>query len=252
MAVEPVVEGGKRKEPVQKEAYDGIDFICTKDKKDDEGEKEEGVVNSHEEHDAQNIANEEEKSENEEASGDDKESDIEDKTGKQANDSEKEENQSKEEEVSDSGGGDQEKVRKGEGGDDEGEEEEGNMSEESEGSMTIGNTVIAPSKEISEEIRAQDPRSLLTPFTEDEEVSSDEDDMPLSESRSVKKPKKKVLIVEPIVEVDKEDESDFALLAKSTTSKKRGAKVTKPATSSARAVRGKTRQNVPVVVDRLT
>ncbi|XP_070056890.1 uncharacterized protein [Nicotiana tomentosiformis] len=110
--VEPVVEGEGRKELVQKEVSNGLDFSWTGDEEDDEGEKEEEAENSHEEHDAQNIANEEEKSENEGVSGDEKET---------------------------------------------------------------------PSEEIGEETRAQEPGSLLTPFTGDEEVSRDEDDMSLSE-----------------------------------------------------------------------
>ncbi|XP_009620062.1 uncharacterized protein [Nicotiana tomentosiformis] len=131
---------------------------------EDRGEKEEEVVNSLEEHDAQNIANEEEKSENEGASGDEKESDTKDNTGEHANDSAEDENQSEEEEVFESEGEDQEKVSESEGGDEESEEEEeGNMSEESEGSMTIGNTVIAPSGDIGKETRSQEPRSRLTP-----------------------------------------------------------------------------------------
>nr|XP_009598774.1 uncharacterized protein DDB_G0290685-like [Nicotiana tomentosiformis] len=156
----------------------------TEDEEDDGGEKEEEVVNSHEEHDTQNISNEEKKSENKGAYGDEKESDIEDNTGEHANDSTKEENHSEEEEVYET-----------------------------------------RSEETSEENRAQEPESLLTPFTGDEEVSSDKDDVPLSkESRSAKKPKKKVSIVESVVEVDGEDESDTALPAKSATPKKKGAK----------------------------
>ncbi|XP_070057307.1 uncharacterized protein [Nicotiana tomentosiformis] len=260
-------------------------------------EKEEEVVISHEEHVAQNIVNKEGKSENGGVSGDEKESDTQDKTGEQANNSAEEENHSEEEEVSESEGEDQEQVDESEEGNDESEKEEGNESEESEGSMTIGNTVIASSEEIGEETRAQEPGSLLAPFTGDEEVSSDEDDVPLSEvgkklrkttekatkttiltrnkvvpsartpltrskrkfvdeqimkeSRSAKKRKKKASIVEPVVEVDGEDESHSSFLAKSTTPKKRGAKVTKPATSSARASRGKTRKNISAAVDRL-
>nr|XP_016502766.1 PREDICTED: protein gar2-like [Nicotiana tabacum] len=160
--VEHVVEGEGRKEPVQKEASDGLDFSWTEEEEDDE-------------------ASEEEKRENKGVSGDEKESDIEDKTGEQANDSTEEENQSEEEEVSESEGEDQEKVSESEGGDEECEEEDVNVSEEFEGSMTIGNTIIALLEEIGEEIRAQEPGSLLTPFTGDEEVSSDEDDMLLSE-----------------------------------------------------------------------
>lgn len=252
--------------------------------------RKEEAMTSHAEHEAQNIDNEEGKSENEGVSGYEKESDIEDKTGEHANNSVEEENLSEEEEVSESEGEDQEKVCESEEGNDE--------SEESEGSMTIGNTVIAPSEEIGEETRAQEPGSLLVPFIGNEEVSSDEDNVPLSEvgkklrkttekatkttvsirkevvppartplirskrkvvdaqimkeSRSAKKPKKKVSIVEPVVEVDGKDESDSALPAKSATPKKRGAKVTKPATSFARASSGKTKKNISAVVDRLT
>nr|XP_016493326.1 PREDICTED: histone H3.v1-like [Nicotiana tabacum] len=125
----------------------------TEDEEDDGVEREEEVVNNHEEHDAQNIANEEEKSENEGESGD--------KTGEQANDSAEEENQSEEEEVYESEGEDQEKVSESEGGDEESEEEE------------EGNPL--------QKTRAQEPRSRLTPFTGDEEVSSNEDDVPLFE-----------------------------------------------------------------------
>uniref|UniRef100_A0A1S4C8F5 Histone H3.v1-like n=1 Tax=Nicotiana tabacum TaxID=4097 RepID=A0A1S4C8F5_TOBAC len=142
MVVEPVVEGERSKEPVQNEASDGLSYSWTGNEEDDGGEKEEEVVNSHEEHDAQNIANEEEESENKGASGNEKESDAEYKAGEQTNDSAKEENHSEEEEVSESG---------------------------------------APSEETGEETRAQEPGSLLTPFTGAEEVSSDEDDVPLSE-----------------------------------------------------------------------
>nr|XP_016463508.1 PREDICTED: neurofilament heavy polypeptide-like [Nicotiana tabacum] len=268
-AVEPVVKGGGSKEHVQKEASYGLSFSWTEDEKDDRGEKEVKVVNIHEEHDAQNIVNEEEKSENEGASGDEKESDTDDKI---------------EEEVSESEGEDQEKVSGSEGDDKESEEEEGNVSEKSEGSMTIESIIIAPSEETTEETRAQEPRSLITHFTGDEEVSSDEDDVPLSEvgkkskktpmksmktpltrskrkvvdaqiikeSRSAKKPKKKVSIVEPVVEVDGENESDSALQAKSATPNRKGVKVTRPATSPTRVSRGKTRKIVLAAVDQLT
>ncbi|XP_019226135.1 PREDICTED: uncharacterized protein LOC109207640 [Nicotiana attenuata] len=148
MAVEPVVEGEGSKELVQKGASDGLSFSWTKDAEDDGGEKEEKATNSHEEHDAQNIAKEEEKSENEGASEDEKESDTEDKTGEEANDSAKEENLGEEEEVSESEGEDQEKVSESEGGVEKSEEEERNVSKEYGGSMTIGNTVIALSEEI--------------------------------------------------------------------------------------------------------
>ncbi|XP_070046346.1 uncharacterized protein [Nicotiana tomentosiformis] len=148
-AMEPVVEGrGESTEPVQKEAFDGLSFSWTKGEENDGGEKEEEALKSHEEHDAQNIANEEEKSENEGASGNEKESDTKDKTGEHANDSTEEENQSAEEDVSEREGEVQEKVSGSEGGDEESEEEEGDASEESEESMTIGNNVIALQKKL--------------------------------------------------------------------------------------------------------
>ncbi|XP_070029490.1 uncharacterized protein [Nicotiana sylvestris] len=96
MAMDHVVKGERSKELVEKEASDGLSFSWTENEEDDRGEKEEEVVNSYEEHAAQNIANEEEKSENEGASGDEKESDTEDKTSEHANNSTKEENHSEE------------------------------------------------------------------------------------------------------------------------------------------------------------
>ncbi|XP_070023058.1 uncharacterized protein [Nicotiana sylvestris] len=223
---------------------------------------EKGAGDMGKEQDAQKIANEEEKSDNEGASGDEKESDTDDKTGKQSNDFSEEENHSKENEDPKSEGEDKKKESESEAGDEEIEEEDRNMSEESECSMTIENTVITPSEETGKETRAQEPGSLLTPFTGNEEVCSNEDDVPLSEagkrskkaheSRSTKTPKKKALIVEPDIVVDGEDEFDFALPAKSATPKRKSAKVTKPATSFAWSSRGKTRKNVPAVFDRLT
>ncbi|XP_019232470.1 PREDICTED: uncharacterized protein DDB_G0286299-like [Nicotiana attenuata] len=152
---------------------------------------------------------------------------------------------------------DQEKASESEGVDEESEEESENMNEEFECSITIENTVIAPSEEAGGKKRTQEPRPLLSPFTGEEEVSSDEDDMPLSgigkkpkknpvkaiksaiptrkevapsartsltrskrkavdeqiikESRGAKKPRKKVSIMEPLVESDGEDESESAL-----------------------------------------
>ncbi|XP_009618523.1 uncharacterized protein [Nicotiana tomentosiformis] len=129
----------------------------------------------------QGVANEEDKSEIEGASRDEKESDTDDKIGEQVNDSAVEENHSEEEDNSKNEGEDQEKVSENEGMDEESEEEKENLSEEYEGSMTNGNTVIAPSKETGKEKKTQEPRSLLNPFTRDEEVSTDEDDLPLSE-----------------------------------------------------------------------
>lgn len=57
--------------------------------------------------------------------------------------------------------------------------------------LRIRNIVIAPSEETSEETRAQEPRSLLTPFIRDEKISRDEDDVRLSE---VGKKSKKTLV----------------------------------------------------------
>ncbi|XP_019244398.1 PREDICTED: nucleolin-like [Nicotiana attenuata] len=60
------------------------------------------------------------------------------------------------------------------------ESEEENSSEESEGSMAIGNIATAPLEEVHEEERPKEPRSLLTPFVGDDDVDSDEDDLPIS------------------------------------------------------------------------
>ncbi|XP_070034283.1 uncharacterized protein [Nicotiana tomentosiformis] len=232
--VVPVVEGKGSKEPAQKEAYDGLSFSWMEDEDDNGGEKEEGVVGGHEENTTQDIANEEEKSENEGDSGEDNESEIEEE-GNSENEGEAQEKASESERV-----------------DEESEEENENMSEKSKGSMTIGNTVIAPSEEASGEKRTKEFGPLLTPFTGDKEVSSIENDLPLyevgkkprktpvkatesavptskevaplaktpltrserkvvdkqiiKEFRSAKKPRKKVLIVESMVELDGEDE----------------------------------------------
>ncbi|XP_009625620.1 uncharacterized protein [Nicotiana tomentosiformis] len=228
IVVEPVVEGERSKEPVQKEASDGLLFNWTED---DDGEK----------------------SENEGAYGDEKESDTDDKIVEQVNDSAEEKNHSEEEDDSKSKGEDKEKVSESEGGDEESEEEDENVSEESKGSITIGNIVIAPSEKTGGETRAQEPGSLLTPFTGDKEVTSDEDDVPLSEaikeSRSAKKPRKKVSILKPVVELDGEDESYSALPAKSSSPKRKVPKVPKTTTPSTRASRDKTRKNVPTAID---
>nr|XP_016439854.1 PREDICTED: ribosome biogenesis protein BOP1 homolog [Nicotiana tabacum] len=192
-------------------------------------------------------------SENEGAYGDEKESDTDDKTVEQVNDSAEEKNHSEEEDDSKSKGEDKEKVSESEGGDEESEEEDENVSEESKGSITIGNIVIAPSEKTGGETRAQETGSLLTPFTGDKEVSSDEDDVPLSEaikeSRSAKKPRKKVSILKPVVELDGEDESYSALPAKSSSPKRKVPKVPKTTTPSTRASKDKTRKNVPTAVD---
>ncbi|XP_019251217.1 PREDICTED: platelet glycoprotein Ib alpha chain-like [Nicotiana attenuata] len=101
------------KSPVEKfigEEYTGdLGNSYNEDEKDNEGEKEEEVMTSHEEHEAQNIANEEGKSKNEGVFGDEKESDTEDKIVEQKNNSAEKENLSEEEEVYESEGEDQER-----------------------------------------------------------------------------------------------------------------------------------------------
>ncbi|XP_009614605.1 uncharacterized protein [Nicotiana tomentosiformis] len=118
-----------------------------------DGEEEGRVVAIHEEHQAQYMANDtdEKKSENKGESGEQKESEAEEKL---------------DERVGDYG---EEKKDSGEEGD-----------SESEGSIAIGNTVITPSKEVSGEKRTEETGPFLTPFTGDEEVSSDEDNLPMS------------------------------------------------------------------------
>nr|XP_016454562.1 PREDICTED: uncharacterized protein LOC107778773 [Nicotiana tabacum] len=127
--------------------------INVEDEDDDEGEEEGRVVAIHEEHQAQYMANDidEKKSENKGESGEQKESEAEEKL---------------DERVGDYG---EEKKDSGEEGD-----------SESEGSIAIGNTVITPSKEVSGEKRTEKTGPFLTPFTGDKEVSSDEDNLPLS------------------------------------------------------------------------
>ncbi|XP_070009830.1 protein gar2-like [Nicotiana sylvestris] len=160
--VMPMVEGEGNKEPVQKEAFDGLSFrrmrmiIKVKKKK-------------------------EKKSKNEEDYGEDKESETEDRIDEQVDDFAEEENNSEEEGDYESEGGDQEKASESEGEDEESEEENENSNGESEGSMTIGNTVIAPSEEVSGEKRTEEIWPLLTPSTGDKEVSSDKDNLPLYE-----------------------------------------------------------------------
>ncbi|XP_070058129.1 uncharacterized protein [Nicotiana tomentosiformis] len=256
-----VEKGEGRKEPVQKEASDGLEFSWTKDEKDDEGENEEEVVNSHEEYDAKKITNGEEKSENKGVSRDEKESDTEDKTCEHANDSTEEENQSEGEEKYESEGEDQENISESERGDDESVEEEGNVSEESEVSSDEDDMPLSEVGKKSRKTTGKATKSAVstrkrvvphirTPLIRSKRKVIDEQIM--KESRSGKKPKKKVSIKEPIVEVSGEDGFDSTLPAKSSTPKKRGSKVTKSATSFARASRGKTIKNVPATVDRLT
>ncbi|XP_009596701.1 spore wall protein 2-like [Nicotiana tomentosiformis] len=258
----PMIEGEGSKEPVQKEASDGLFFSWTENEDDNEGEEEGGVGASHEEHQTQDMANEVKRSENEGDSGEKKESETEDKIDRQVDDSGNEEKNSDEEADTECEGEDQEKASESEGEDGESDEENKNTSGESEDSMTIGNTVIAPSKEESGEKRTEEIGPLLAPFTGDEEVSSDEDNLPLSavgkktrktilkatksvipvrkevallartpltrsktktvdeqiikESRGSKMPRKQVSVVEPVVELDGEDEFDSTLLEKSS------------------------------------
>lgn len=109
-----VVKGGRSKELVQKESTDGLSFSWTEDEYDNEGEKEEGVVDSHGEHNSQDITNEEENSENEGDSSKEKESDTNDRIGEQVNDSAKEETNSEEEGNYESEGDDQENISESE------------------------------------------------------------------------------------------------------------------------------------------
>ncbi|XP_070004892.1 uncharacterized protein [Nicotiana sylvestris] len=61
------------------------------------------------------------------------------------------------------------------------ESDEENTSGESEGSMAIGNIVMAPLEEVHGEERTEESRPSLNPFTGDEEVNNDEDYLPLSD-----------------------------------------------------------------------
>ncbi|XP_070002664.1 uncharacterized protein [Nicotiana sylvestris] len=163
----------------------------TEDEDDNRGENKEGVVGRHEGHPTQDIANEEKKSENEGDSGEEKESETKDRIDEQVDDSAEEEKNNEKEGESESEGDDQEKASESEGEDEESEDKNKNMSGESESSMTIGNTIIAPLEEASEEKRTEEPGPLLTPFTGDEEVSSNEDNLPLS--KIGKKPRKNLV-----------------------------------------------------------
>ncbi|XP_070050925.1 uncharacterized protein [Nicotiana tomentosiformis] len=296
--VMPMVEGEGSKEPAQKEVSDDPSFRWTEDEDDNKSEEERGVVDDHEEHQTQDMDNEEKKSENEGDSGEEKESGTENKVDEQVNDSVEEEKYIEEEDDYESECEDQEKTSECKGEDKESEEKNENTSGESEGSMTIGNIVIAPSKEASGEKMIEETGPLLTPFIGYEEASSDEDHLPLSaigkktrktpvkidksviparkgvafparspltrnkrkvvdeqiikESRGAKMPRNKVSVVEPVIELDGEDESDSALLENSSTQKRKVVKSTKTATPSTRASRGKKRKSVPVVVDKLT
>ncbi|XP_019234675.1 PREDICTED: neurofilament medium polypeptide-like [Nicotiana attenuata] len=206
--VMPMVEGEGSKEPTQKEASNGLSFNWTEDEDDNGGEKEEGVVGSHEGYPTQDISNEGKKKKN-----------------------------NKEEGQSESEGEDQEKASESEGEDKESEEENENMSGEFEGSMTIGNTVIAPSEEASglknlgpwKKLRKTPVKETnyvvptrkevappsRTPLTRSKRKVVDE--QIIKESRGAKKPRKQVSVVEPVVELNGEDESVSTLPEKSST-----------------------------------
>nr|XP_009594532.1 46 kDa FK506-binding nuclear protein-like [Nicotiana tomentosiformis] len=200
----------------------------------------------------------EKKSENVRESGEQKESEAEDKLDEQVGDSGEEEKDS---------------------------EEEGDFESE------------VPSEEESGEKKIEETWPLLTPFTGDEKISSDEDDLPLSEvgkkrkkapvkatksviltkkevappartpltrskrkavdkqiikeSIGAKKPRKQVLVVEHVVELDKEDESDSTLQEKTSTQKRNVVKSTREATPSKKASKGKKKKGMHVVVDNL-
>nr|XP_016500739.1 PREDICTED: neurofilament medium polypeptide-like [Nicotiana tabacum] len=204
----------------------------------------------------------EKRGENKGESGDEKESEAEDKLDELVGNYGEEEKYSEEEVDYESEGEDEEKVSESEGEDEESEEENENASGESEGSMAIGNTVIAPSKEVSGEKSTEETEPLLTPFTGDEEVIRNEDNLPMSvvgkkrkkasmkatksvipvrkevafhvrtpftrskrkvvdeqiikESRGSKKPGKQVPVIEPVIELDVEDESDSTLQEKTS------------------------------------
>ncbi|XP_070050222.1 uncharacterized protein [Nicotiana tomentosiformis] len=176
--VMPMVEREGDKEPVNKEASDSLSFSGTEDDDDNEGEEEGGLVASHEEHQSQDMANDtdEKRGENKGESGDEKESEAEDKLDELVGDYGEEEKYNEEEVDYESEGEDEEKGSESEGKDEENE----NASGESEGSMAIENTVIAPSKKASGEKITEETEPLLTPFTGDEEVIRNEDNLPLS------------------------------------------------------------------------
>ncbi|XP_070034469.1 uncharacterized protein [Nicotiana tomentosiformis] len=67
----------------------------------------------------------------------------------------------------------------------------------------------------------------------------DDDEQIIKESRGAKKPRKHISVVEPVVELDGEDESKSALPEKPSTQNRKVAKATKTVSPSARASRGK-------------
>ncbi|XP_070026339.1 uncharacterized protein [Nicotiana sylvestris] len=166
-------------------------------------------MDNHEEHNAQDIANEEEKSENEGEFGDEKESDTDDKIGEQVNDSVKVEIYSKEDDNYESG--------------EVGKKPRKTPMKETKSVVPTGKEVAPPSR---------------NPLTRSKR--KDVDEQIIKESRSSKKPRKKASIVDPVVELDGENES--ALPAKSSTQKRKVAKATNTATPSARVSGGKMKE----------
>ncbi|XP_009629694.1 uncharacterized protein [Nicotiana tomentosiformis] len=137
----PVVEGEGEKETENKESSDSTSYSWTEDEYDEELRKKR---------------------------------EVEEQLGEQVRDSAEEEKEIEGEGDSESKGDEDEKKSESEGTDPESKEE--NTSGESEGSMAIGNIVIAHLEEVSGE-----ERPSLTSSAGDEEVDSDKDDLPLSE-----------------------------------------------------------------------
>ncbi|XP_070034548.1 uncharacterized protein [Nicotiana tomentosiformis] len=159
-----------KKETGENEGSDESTYSLTDEEEDEETNKG-GEVEGEKGHDS-----EVKKSEDEGESA--KENEEEEKGPKREGDSESEDNDHE-------GVGDDEK--ESEGKDSESETEEENESEESEGSMTIENTIMALLEEVNEKECSEELRPSLTPFLGDEEVESDEDDLPLFEVRKKKK-----------------------------------------------------------------
>nr|XP_018634180.1 microtubule-associated protein RP/EB family member 1-like [Nicotiana tomentosiformis] len=226
--------------------------VLTEDKDDNEGEEEGGVVASHDEHQAQGIANDTDKKRSE-------------NWGESDEKKEKEEIDSEEEGDSESEIEDEEKGSESDGEDEESEEENDNASGECEGSMAIGNIVISASEEASGGKRTEEIGPLLTPFTGDEEVSSDEDNLPLSTvgtkskkapvkaSKSVIQARKKVVPPgrTPLTR-NKRKVVDEQIIKESRAQKRKAVKYTKVATPSKRDSKGNKKKGMPIVVDKLT
>ncbi|XP_019257862.1 PREDICTED: putative uncharacterized protein DDB_G0290521 [Nicotiana attenuata] len=164
-----------------------------KEFEDDECGKVEEDVTSHEEHDAQNIANKAEKSENEGVSGDEKESDTEVKT------------ETRPQEPG--------SLLTPFSGDEEVSSDEDDMALFEVGKKSRKATVKA-TKVVASTRKGVAPPAR-NPLTRSKRKLVDAQIM--KESRSTKKPKKKVSIIEPIFELEGEEESDSALPAESAT-----------------------------------